>query len=274
MNRNKMAMALGVALVISGLFTAFLAKQISSKKKGLPSQQYYVALNKAIEEGAVIKAEDVKLISWPANMALNGGFAKTQDVIGRTALSSLAADAPVLNQNLAAPGAGVGLSVRIPDGMRAISLKSDEVVGVSGFLFPGSRVDVLVTYRLQNSPDPITATVLQNVEVLAAGNKIAPDPSGTPVNVPEVTLLLSPQDAAKAVLASSQGTIHFILRNGADTAHQDNIAVELSMLDPVHATKVAVPRVTKVPAAPIHVKTVSSPEVLTVLGDKTATSSF
>jgi pilus assembly protein CpaB len=154
--------------------------------------------------------------------------------------------------------------------MRAISLKSDEIVGVSGFLFPGSHVDVLVTYRNPNSPDPVTATVLQNVEVLAAGSKIAADPDGKPAKVDEVTLLLSPVDAGKAVLASSQGTIHFVLRNGSDSAQEQDTTVGMAMLGGAAAVK----EVTKVPHAPIYRKTVDQASVITVSGDKSAVSNF
>jgi pilus assembly protein CpaB len=277
MNRNKMAMALCIALVVSGLCTALLARQIGAKKRSQDVEHRFVAMSKPVEAGQVVKPEDVKMIAWPANVPLAGGFTKTDDVIGRTALESLAQDAPVLNQDLAAKGAGVGLSVKIPDGMRAISLKSDEVVGVSGFVFPGSRVDVLVTFRNPNTSDTVTATVLQNVQVLAAGNKVAPDPSGVAASVNEVTLLLSPNDAEKAVLASSQGTIHFVLRNGSDNGEDTSAPVEMSSLGG-GAAKVAPVGVTKVTRSPIHKAAsqlmVRSSSIETVMGDKAATASF
>jgi pilus assembly protein CpaB len=277
MNRNKMAMALCIALVVSGLCTALLARQIGAKKRSQDKEHTFVAMAKSVEAGTVVKPEDVKMIPWPANVPLAGGFTSTADVVGRTALENLAQDAPVLNQDLAAKGAGVGLSVKIPDGMRAISLKSDEVVGVSGFVFPGSRVDVLVTFRNPNSSDTVTATVLQNVQVLAAGNKVAPDPTGVATNVNEVTLLLSPGDAEKAVLASSQGTIHFVLRNGSDNGADTTTPVEMSNLDG-GAPKVAATPVTKVTHAPIHKAAsqlmVKTTGIETVMGDKTATATF
>jgi|HubBroStandDraft_5_1064220.scaffolds.fasta_scaffold29702_4 pilus assembly protein CpaB len=273
MNRNKMAMALGIALLVSGICTAVLAHQISNRKKTATVENNYVALAKPVVSGGVIKAEDLKMIAWPANVPLAGGFMHTQDVIGRTALVALAQDSPVLNQNLAAPGTGVGLSLKIPDGMRAISLKSDDVVGVSGFLFPGSHVDVLVTYKLNNGQsDPMTATVLQNAEVLAAGKKLSADPEGKAADVNEVTLLLNPEDSAKAVLASNQGTIHFVLRNGVDASEDKAPPVQMTQLGGA-APIVAPKNVTKVSWAPIHDSKAHN-IIETVSGDKSTTASF
>jgi pilus assembly protein CpaB len=114
--------------------------------------------------------------------------------------------------------------------MRAIALSSNEVIGVAGFLMPGTHVDVLVTYHDESNPEPITATVLQDAEVLAAGHQVQPDPTGKPSTVDVVTLLLSPEDAEKAVLASAQGSIHFVLRNGGDHAEAKAAPVALPQL--------------------------------------------
>jgi pilus assembly protein CpaB len=114
--------------------------------------------------------------------------------------------------------------------MRAISVSSNAVVGVAGFLYPGSHVDVLVTYRPPDQQNPITQTVLQNVEVLSAGQKIEADPQGKPETVNVVTLLLNPVDAEKLVLATSQGSIHFVLRNGVDTASTTTPGIDVTEL--------------------------------------------
>ena len=137
---------------------------------------------------------------------------------------------PILERDLAPAGTGIGLASRIPDGMRAVALRSDEVVGVAGFLLPGSHLDVLVTYRADGSSQPLTATVLQNAVVVAAGHQTEPDPSGKAPDATLVTLLLTPDDAQRAVLASTQGTIHFVLRNGADSSSAASVPVLLSQL--------------------------------------------
>ena len=149
---------------------------------------------------------------------------------GRVLQYPLAKGEPIIERQLAAAGAGAGLTANIPSGMRAISVRSDEVVGVAGFLLPGTHVDVLMTYRSNNSPDPRTATVLQDVVVLAAGQQIHPDPNDKPVSVNVVTLLLKPEDAERLVLATTLGSIHFVLRNGADQEQVADPSIGISEL--------------------------------------------
>src|SRR5262249_55497035 len=102
--------------------------------------------------------------------------------------------------------------------MRAVAIRSNEIIGVAGFLYPGSKVDLLMTFTPPGPGEhlPTTETVLQNVEVLTAGQTIEPDPQGKPQSVNVVTLLLSPEDSQKLQLASGQGTVQFVLRSGAD----------------------------------------------------------
>jgi pilus assembly protein CpaB len=114
--------------------------------------------------------------------------------------------------------------------MRGISVKSNEVVGVAGFLYPGSHVDVLVSYRQLTTSELVTQIVLQDVEVLTAGQKLEPDPQGKPESVTVVTVLLTPQDAAKLALATQLGTIQFVLRNGADNTKAPPFSVAMLQL--------------------------------------------
>ena len=140
------------------------------------------------------------------------------DSTGRILLYPIPPKEPIREQLLAAPGAAIGLTAKIPDGMRAVAVVTNEVNNVSGFLFPGSHVDVLVTFRKEMDKEPMTSTVLQNIEVLSTGERLQPDPSGKPQNVKVVTLLMAPEDAQKLMLASNEGTVQFVLRNGADQA--------------------------------------------------------
>ena len=172
------------------------------------------------------------------------------------------------------------MAARIPEGMRAIALKTDEVMGVAGFLTPGSRIDVLVTYRTDQIPEPRTVTVLQNAEVLAAGQQVQPDPQGKPSTVSVVTLLLAPQDAERAVLASSQGSLHFVMRSGADHGESHSKGVGLAQLADPNAP-LPVPAAAPVPVAPVRV---AAPVALPKLqrqstveifsGDKQSTTTF
>ena len=179
-----------------------------------------VAAAKDVPAGVALADADVTLIPWPASTTLPGSFTKLEDVVGRPIIYPLGKGEPVMARDLAIPGSGIGLSVKIPEGMRATSVRSNEVVGVAGFLYPGSHVDVLGTFRPAGDIGPVTETILQNVEVLTAGEKIEPDKTGKPQVVNVVTLLLSPEDSQKLLMASSQATIQFVLRNGADQAQE------------------------------------------------------
>ena len=156
--------------------------------------------------------------------------------------------------------------------MRAISLKSDDIVGVAGFLLPGTFVDVLVTYHTVANSEPITATILQNVQVLAAGQKFQPDPEGKAASVDVVTLLVKPEDAEKVVLANSQGIVHFVLRNGTDKTSSKQTAIQLSQLEGGAPPRPVAPTAPSRPVRSIPVS--SSYSVETVTGSKQTVESF
>jgi pilus assembly protein CpaB len=155
--------------------------------------------------------------------------------------------------------------------MRAISLKSDEVVGVAGFMMPGTHVDVLVTFRTANNSEPTTQTVLQDVQILALDQKTSPDPQGKPTTANVVTLLVNPDDAEKAVLAAAQGSVHFVLRNGTDHDHVSEKPIALNgkveELGPKQTTGVRRVVAASEPAIKPY-------EIETILGSKKSTVSF
>ena len=216
MNR-RIAIALLAACLISAACTFLLGRKLKLASSSRNSQMFqYVAPSRAIEAGEVLSADDLDWASWPRESPISGAQISIDHVLGRVLLYPVGKGEPILDHDLADPGTGGGLASRIPKGMRALALRSDDVVGVAGFLAPGSRLDVLVTYRASNSEEPMTATVLENAEVLAAGQRLQPDPSGKPASATVVTLLLTPMEAERAVLASTQGTVHFVLRNGLD----------------------------------------------------------
>ena len=184
---RRFIIALFAALVLSSIAVFFLYRTMSNNKPVVQAPFQYVAVAHAVDPGDILKKEDLTTISWPHANPLAGSFTSIDAVAGRVVLYPLAASQPVLDQEMATAGAGLGVTGRIPQGMRAIALKSDEVVGVAGFLMPATHVDVLVTYRPENNSDPQTATVLQDAEVLAVGHELQPDPSGKPANVTLVT---------------------------------------------------------------------------------------
>ena len=188
---------------------------------------------------------DVTLIDWPVTVPLPGSFSKTDQVLGRPLIYAVGSKEPLTERDLAVAGSGLGLAVKIPPGMRATSVRSNEIVGVAGFLYPGSHVDVLGTFTVPGNPNPVTQTILQDVEVLTAGQQIEPDPQGKPQAVNVVTVLLNSEDSQKLLLASTQGTIQFVLRSGADQAKSTPTPTRLDQL--VSGTKppVAVAKVVR-----------------------------
>ena len=138
--------------------------------------------------------------------------------MGRPVISNILLDEPVMAGRLAERGSGFGLAPMIPTGMRAVTVKVNEVIGVAGFLISGMRVDVLVTMRPSGEGGARTNTVLQNIVVAAAGQQIQPDATGKAVNVPVVTLLVTPEQAEALTLAGNEGRIQLVLRNSGDQA--------------------------------------------------------
>jgi pilus assembly protein CpaB len=267
---RRLTSAFIIALVVSGIFTFWLSQRFSKNKPAPPPpKSQYVAAAANMEAGQSIKSENLRLVDWPASVPLVGAFNAPLPLVGRIVLYPLAAGEPILERQLANPGSGTGLTIKIPDGMRAISLKSDEVVGVAGFLLPGTYVDVLVTLHPANSPDPVTATVLQDVQILATGQKTEPDPEGKPTTATVVTLLVKPEDAERVDLASTQGIVHFVLRNGSDRQQFNGPPALFSQLSGIAAPAVAVPgRPARKPlqlvvAKPYSVETFMGPTVKT-----------
>jgi pilus assembly protein CpaB len=230
MDARRIALALVVAIVVSAGATYLLWNRIRANQAAHPATTKVVAAAHALSAGAPLSGDSVRLIDWPTNVKIEGGFSKSEDVIGRSLIYPINENQPILDHDLAAAGSGIGLTVKIPEGMRAVSVRSNDVVGVAGFLYPGSHVDVLVTTKPEGAPIPLTQTILQNVEVLTAGQHIEPDPTGKPETVSVVTLLLSPQDGQRLVLATQQGTVQFVLRNGADQSNVQTKAVDVNAL--------------------------------------------
>jgi pilus assembly protein CpaB len=278
MNSKRIVLAFVLAVAIAGVVSyAFYAKVLSQKAEAVKTIKV-VAATKPLAAGSPITADSVALIDWPANMPVPGAFSNLNDVKDRSVIYPISEHQPILDHDVAQPGSGIGLTVKIPEGMRAVSVRSNDVVGVAGFLYPGSHVDVLVTSKLENSPTPLTQTILSNVEVLVAGQKTEPDPTGKPETVNVVTLLLKPEDGEKMVLAGSQGQIQFVLRNGADQNVPDTKPVDMSDLM-AGVKKPVVPKAISAPR-PVVAHPVEKPpavvyyEVETISGSKRSVEKF
>ena len=160
-------------------------------------------------------AADLALSSWPVELAPKEHFAAVDSVLGRVNKSPLVAGEPVLESRLAPFGADRGLAMLIPAGFRAMTVPVNVQSGVSGFVLPGSRVDVLVSIRAESHRDPVAKMILQNVRVLAVDQQME-DQDGRPITSRAITLEVEPEEAEKLGLASTEGTLLLALRNAAD----------------------------------------------------------
>jgi pilus assembly protein CpaB len=230
MNQNRILLGLGLAVILALFLSTYVYRQFKqvANNKPAPTGKVVVAAT-AMQLGTRVDARNLKLISWPSDEPVQGMFTRIEDCANRALITPVAANELILDSKLAAKESGAGLAAAIPEGMRAISVAVNDVVAVAGFVTPGTMVDVMVTGRISGanhgSDDNITRTILENVRVLAAGQKIEQDREGKPQTVPVITLLVSPDDAAKLAMASTEGKIQLALRNTVDTKRVEPAAV-------------------------------------------------
>jgi len=211
-----LGVSLVFALVVSSVFYQMTARSGSSKKAEPTDARDVVLAARPLGVGVMVKPADVKTVKVAADAFPKGAFSKVEDVLDRPVVSNILLDEPILDGRLALKGSGLGLAPTIPVGMRAVSVRVNDVAGVAGFVLPGMRVDVLVTGRPPNGDGDITTTVLQNILVLSAGQTIQADGRGQPISAPTVTLLAFPEQAETLTLAGNDGRIQLVLRNSSD----------------------------------------------------------
>jgi pilus assembly protein CpaB len=183
-----------------------------------PAMSQVALATKDLEVGTVLKEDDVKVADWPGAVPA-GSTNQVKDIIGRGVITAIFAKEPVIASRLAAKGAGGGMAAMIPPGMRAVAVRVNEVVGVAGFVVPGMHVDVLISGSAPGSNanlGTLTQTLLQNVEVLSAGQDFKKDSEGKPVMVQVINMLVTPTQAEQLSLAASQTSIQLVLRNPLD----------------------------------------------------------
>src|ERR1700730_5258921 len=279
MNQNRI-LGLAVAVVVAFLLSSIVYRQFQKASNVKPVvTQHIVVAAKALPLGTRVDAGNLRLLAWPADEPVAGMFTRIEDCADRALVADVAANELILDRKLAPKESGAGLPAVIPEGMRALSVAVNDVVGVAGFVTPGTMVDVLVTGKVgggsRGAEDTITRTILENVRVLAAGQKIEQDREGKPQTVPVITLLVSPEDAAKLAMASTQGKIQLALRNTIDSKKVEPAAVlEAALFSGSGATAAPAPKRTSV------VKTAApppppSPYVIEVItGNKRENKSF
>lgn len=233
--RNRAALLILLALA-AGVLAAILAFNfLRSPQAPVVAQSTasvpVVVAARDLDVGETLVPEDVRVIDWPGD-ATPVGYAQAPDeVVGRGVVQTIHANEPVLPFKLAAADLGRGLSMLVPEGMRAVSVPVNDVVAVAGWVRPGTRVDVIVTLDQRGTEgEPMTQIVLQNVEVLGADRVIAQDEEGEAVETSYVTLLVDPENAEKLSLANNNGRLHLALRNNLDQETVETPGIRASRL--------------------------------------------
>jgi len=252
MNRTRLLLIGFVALALGAIVSYTVYRTLQTRAAGdAPPGVDVVLAASDIPVGAKVGENDVKVVRFPAADLPPNCFHLKTSVVGRGAILPIAKGEFFLPNKLAGENAGSGMPSLIPPGMRAVSVRVNEVIGVAGFVVPGTRVDVLLTGNPSNTPDQQTTTVLENVAVIATGQKLERNTAGEPQLTPVITLLVSPGDAQKLTLATTQGKIQLALRNPLDTKQQELASVSSSALykggisTPAPAAAPSRPRVTK-----------------------------
>lgn len=210
------------ALVISGAASFLIYRLVGAKLSAAPpatAQGQVVVAARELQVGTLLKETDIRLGPWNGPVP-KGAVTSVQDALNRGVVSPVYEGELVLEGRLAPRGAGAGLAATIPVGMRAVAIRVNEVIGVAGFVVPGMRVDVIISGTPpggNSTVGTVTKTVLQNIKVLSAGQKIEKTAEGTPEAVTVVNLLVTPEQAETMSLASSQTSVQLVLRNPLDT---------------------------------------------------------
>lgn len=221
MNRTRLLM-IGVLALALGTFVAlFVHNMLTKSRPGADTGVDVVVANDDIGLGSKVEDHDVKIIKFPQPDLPSGAYSKKSQVLGRGVVLPISRGEFILPTKLAAENAGSGLQSLITNGMRAVSVRVNEVVSVAGFVTPDTRVDVLLTGTPVGSTEPQTTTVLQNVRVLASNHNLERSANGEAQNAAVITLLVTPDDAEKLTLAQSEGHIQLSLRNPLDTRQDD-----------------------------------------------------
>jgi len=220
--RNKRLVIALLAAVTFGLVAAVSVSRYLSNAQSFTRNLNNVVVAKIeIPVGQKLIAEHLAVAQFPRNVTPEGAFPGiSENLIGRVAVTRIAPREPVTEARLAPIGAAAGLSSVIPEGYRAMTVKVDDVVGVSGFIMPGTLVDIVVVIdppKTGGNQEKVSKIVLQNIKVLASGQNIdSPKNDREAQRVKAVTLQVTPEQAEKLALASSEGRLQLVMRNSVD----------------------------------------------------------
>jgi pilus assembly protein CpaB len=235
MNRNTRTLVVLAVAILMALLASF---GVWLTVRSMPVREVEIARAQAVvaarplSVGTMVTKDDVKVVPWPAANQVPGSFTAIDKVVNRGVIVATAENEPLTEGKLAAVGSGAGLPPTIPEGMRAISVKVNEIIGVAGFVIPGTRVDVMVTVKGLDQKTQ-TRVVLSNVTVLTAGTRYDQERAtkeGKPIPTSVVTLLLTPTDAETMTLAAEEGRVMLALRNPLDIAPTQTPGAKLNAL--------------------------------------------
>jgi len=244
MTRSRPLIALPIAVTAGTVFACGTYRYVRTQPThttSLPTRPVAVAAAD-LDVGATITRDDVKVVDWPANAVPANVLSDRNELVGRSLVLPMIQNEPFLPVKLASKDSGGGLPPVITPGLRAVSVKVNEVIGVAGYVLPGTRVDVVATVSPTMQPQDTTSKViLTNVQVLAAGTKIERDTErNKPIAVTVVTLLVDPGESEKLTLAATEGKIQLALRNPLDKDAPTTRGVKPAMLVGMAASPVRV----------------------------------
>ena len=228
--RNKRFFIVLVGALMFGVLAAVSVSKYLSSAQAFTKNLNKVAVAKvAIPLGTKIIAEQITVVQFPKESTPDGAFDSVEKLAGRVAVTNIAAREPITEVKLAAEGTSAGLAAVIPEGYRAMTVKVDDAAGISGFIMPGTLVDVVVTIDPREgsgNQDPISKIVLQNIKVLANGQNIdKPENEREANSVKAVTLQVTPEQAEKLALASTEGKLQLVMRNQIDQGDEQTPGV-------------------------------------------------
>lgn len=278
--RNRIFAVLAIAVLAGGGLaygTYNMMQPTAPQVTAMPTQPVVVAATE-IALGSELKADQLKVINFPQGQAPEGSFARVDEIVGRGMIQPVVKGEPILPSKLAAKEAGYGLPPVIPDGMRAVSVRVNEVIGVAGYVLPGTRVDVIATASPTSQvQDTTSKVVLANVLTLTAGTRMEQEEKdGKPVQVTVVTMAVTPEQAERLALASTEGKIQLALRNPLDQSAPATPGIKpAGLLGGVKAPAPQQASARPKPGQPVTVATVApapaAPTVEVIRGDKRAT---
>jgi pilus assembly protein CpaB len=271
----RVFIVLALAVAAGGTFafgTYRYMQNVPARTVEVPTSKVVVAAGD-LQLGAELKNTDLKTIQWPTGNVPEGSFSNPEELVGRGLVMPVVQNEPFLPSKLAPKEAGAGLPPVIAPGYRALSVRVNDVVGVAGYVLPGTRVDVVATVNPTQQPTDVTSKViLTNVLVLAAGTKIERDGEGNkPIQVAVVTLLVNPDEAERLTLASTEGKIQLALRNPMDQTAPNTTGVRpAGLMGSGISAPVRRVAVNNNAPRPVDVRPAPLPTVEIIRGDKRA----